>query len=92
MIDTRELRKQIDEVIYVVENRIIQTEGYVPENEVQACEVRGALHCYNVLHDKLVEAKMWAGKVMGVTGGELPEEYRDECDARKEDVLEESEE
>ena len=32
-----------------------------------------------LVHTKLQEAKMWAGKVLEEIGSELPEQYRDEA-------------
>lgn len=37
------------------------------------------VHGLQMCYDRLIEAKMWAGRSLGEIGHKLPEEYRDEA-------------
>ena len=71
-MDLHELRKEIDELIFKVEER---QKGEVPNREYP--------RCLALVRTKLQEAKMWAGMTLGSTGSTLPKEHRDFCDDRE---------
>lgn len=69
MLDLKILRRDIDELIQIVDNRRTTAEGqgypvYIRE--------------LSIVKTKLQEAKMWCGKCIEVLGFPLPEKYRDE--------------
>lgn len=64
--DIHEFRKQIDAIIQSAK-RMIDSKPAKAGREVA------------LVHTKLQEAKMWAGKILEEIGSELPEPFRDKA-------------
>ena len=73
-MDTHELRKEIDVLIYKVEKQ--------QKNEMLNNDMGRA---FSIVRTKLQEAKMWCGKVLESQNSKLPEEFRDETPERAKD-------
>ncbi len=70
-MDVKDLRKRIDELVFVVEQR--------QQAEMLNADVGRA---FSLVRTKLQEAKMWAGKVLEAENKPLPKEYADHCEER----------
>ncbi len=71
-MEIKELRKNIDNLIYEVEQ--------IQKNE---CLSNEEPRLRNLVKTKLQEAKMWAGQILGAQGNTLPKEYRDFSEKRE---------
>jgi len=71
-MDVKDLRKQIDGLVFIVEERL--------KGEMLNSDQGRA---YSLVRTKLQEAKMWAGKVLEAESKPLPKEYADHCEDRE---------
>lgn len=72
----KKIRKQIDELIFEVE-QTLEDKRPAPESA----------RAYSLVRTKLQEAKMWCGKVLEEMNQPLPEQYRDYCDKREKNEI-----
>ena len=67
-MDVKKLRKDIDELVFIVEKRLKVEMLNSDQNRA-----------FSLVRTKLQEAKMWAGKVLEAENKPLPKEHRDYC-------------
>lgn len=76
-MDINELRKEIDGLIFKVEEG--QKAGLMAGDETRA---------FDNVRIKLQEAKMWSGKILESHNCLLPKEFRDHCEDREKNIHE----
>lgn len=69
--DMHQFRKEIDANIQKAKKQLKEEQPNVD-----------CIRCMALVHTKLQEAKMWAGKCLEAYGSELPKEYRDKAEKK----------
>ena len=86
VVDVKELRKNIDKLIWDVEHisdvKILSDASVHVFNKFQEEQ-----RAFSLVRTKLQEAKMWAGKVLEAQGNSFPKELADHCNERQEEMV-----